>query len=51
MNENFCISSQISVKFVPTGVIDDKSALVQVMAWHQTSDKPLTEPTLTSFGN
>ena len=30
-------------------LIDDKSALVQVMAWSQTSDKPLPEPMMTEF--
>ena len=44
MNENLCISIRISLKFVPKGQIDDMSALVQVMAWRQTGDKPLTEP-------
>ena len=27
--------------------IDNKPALVQVMAWHRTGDKPLPEPMLT----
>ena len=40
MNEKFCISIQISWKFVPEGPIDNKSALVQVMAWHRTGNKP-----------
>ena len=35
MNENFCILILISLKFVPKGSIDNKPALVQVMAWHQ----------------
>ena len=35
MNEKFCISIQISLKFVPKGPINNKSALVQVMAWHK----------------
>ena len=35
--------------FIPKGVIDNKSALVQVMAWHRTSNKPLPEPMLTQF--
>ena len=29
---------------VPKGLIDKKSALIQVMAWHQTGNKPLPEP-------
>ena len=39
----------ISLKFVLKGPIDDKSALVQMMAWHQIGDKPLPEPMLTQF--
>ena len=49
MNEKFCISIQISLKFVPNGATDNKSALVQVMAWHRTGDKPLPEPMMNQF--
>ena len=49
VNEKFCILIWISLKFVPTGPIDYKPALVQVMAWLQTGDKPLPEPILTQF--
>ena len=49
MNENFFISFQISLKFVLKGPIDNKSALVQVMAWCRTGDKPLSEPMMVSF--
>ena len=35
--------------FGPKGPIDIKSALVQVMAWRRTGDKPLSEPMLTHF--
>ena len=35
--------------FVPKGPIDNKSALVQVMACHRIGDKPLPEPMLTQF--
>ena len=31
--KNFCILIQISLKFVPKGQIDNKSALVQVITW------------------
>ena len=31
MNEKFCILIQISLKFVPKGLIDNKAALVQAM--------------------
>ena len=34
MNEKSCILIRISPKFVSKGPIDNKSALVQVMAWH-----------------
>ena len=33
----------------PQGSIDYKSALVQVMAWHRTGEKPLPESMLTKF--
>ena len=49
MNEMFCIQIRISMKFVPKGPIDNKSVLVQVIAWHRTGDKPLSEPMLTQF--
>ena len=34
---------------VPRSPIDNKPALVQVMAWHRTGNKPLSEPVLTQF--
>ena len=49
LNENDRISIQISLKFVPRSPIDNKSALVQVMAWLWRGDKPLLEPMLTHF--
>ena len=49
MNEKFCISIRISLKFVPNGPIDNKLPLVQVMAWHWTDDKPLPEPMMAQF--
>ena len=36
-------------KFIPKGPIDHKSALVQVVAWHRTGEKPLPESMLTQF--
>ena len=47
MNEKFCILILISLKFVPKGLIDYKSALVQVMAWRWIGDKPLPETMMT----
>ena len=49
LNGNVGISIKISLKFVPKGPINNKSALVQVMAWRQTGDKPLPERVLTQF--
>ena len=43
------ISIQISLKFVPRSPIDNKPALVEVMAWRRTGDKPLHEPMLAQF--
>ena len=40
---------EFSRKFVPKAQIDNKSALVQVMAWRRTSDGLLPEPMLTEF--
>ena len=34
--------NEISLKFVPRSPIDNKAALVQVMAWRRTGDKPLS---------
>ena len=39
---------KISLKFFPSGAVDYKTALVQVMAWH-TVAKPLPEPMLSQF--
>ena len=47
MNEKFCILIRIALKFIPKGPIDNKPALVQVMAWHGTGNKPLPELMLT----
>ena len=48
-NGSVWISITISLKFIPKGPIDYKSALVQVMAWHRTGEKPLPESMLTQF--
>ena len=47
LNENFCILSKISLKFVPKGPIENNPALVSIMAWRRIGDKPLSEPMLT----
>ena len=47
LNEHGRIPIQISRKFVPMNPIHNKPALVQVIAWHRTDDKPLPEPMMT----
>ena len=49
VNENFIIPIQISLKFVPRSPIDNRPALVQLMAWRRPGDKPLPEPMLPQF--
>ena len=49
MNEKFSISIWISLKFVPKGLTDNKTALVQIMAWCRSGNKPLSEPMVTYF--
>ena len=48
-NENVRISIKISLKFVPKGPIDNNPALVQIMAWRRSGDKPLSEPMMVSL--
>ena len=43
LDKNVWTSIQISLKFVPTGPIDNITAQVQIMAWHRPGDKPLCE--------
>ena len=49
LNENIWISIHISLKFVPKGQIDNIPALVQMMAWRRSGDKPLCEPMVVSL--
>ena len=49
LNENDKIQIKISLKFVPRSQIENKPALVQVMAWRQIGDKPLPEPMMAQF--
>ena len=43
-NENVWIAINISPKFVHKGQINNIPALVQIMAWRRSGDKPLSEP-------
>ena len=38
-----------SLKFGPNDPFDNISALVQIMAWHRTGDKPLPEAMMSQF--
>ena len=49
LTENDRIPIPISLKFVPRSPLDNKPALVQVMAWRRTVDKLLPEQMLTQF--
>ena len=51
VNKNVRSWIQISLKFVLNGPIDNKPAMVQVMAWRRTGDKPLPEAMLTRFND
>ena len=42
LDENVRIAIKISLKFVPKGPINNNPALVQIMAWRQSGDKPLS---------
>ena len=49
LNENVWISIKFSLKFVPKGPIYNNPALVQIMAWRLSGDKPLSEPMMVSL--
>ena len=41
--------SEFRLRFVPKGPINNNPALVQIMAWHRSGDKPLSEPMMVSL--
>ena len=49
LNKKDGILIWISLKNFPRSPTNNKPALVQVMAWHRTGDKPLPGPMLTQF--
>ena len=49
MNENVRIFINISLKFVPKGLIKNIPALVQIMAWCRPGDKPLSESMMVNL--
>ena len=48
-NENCCILIKFSLKYVRKGPIDNNPALVQIMAWRRSGDKPLSELMMISL--
>ena len=46
MNPHHYVLIKISQKFVPGCPVENKPALVQVIAWRQPGDEPLPEPIL-----
>ena len=49
LNKNVRISIKISLKFLPKGPINNNPALVQIMAWRRSGDKPLSELMMVSL--
>ena len=49
LNEKFWIFIKISLKVVPMDPINNKSALIQIMAWRRSGDKPQCEPMMIYF--
>ena len=50
-NENDWILIQISLNLTARIPIDNRPALVHVMAWRWTGDKPLFVPMMTQFAD
>ena len=51
LNENCYVLILISLKCVAKGLIDNNPALVQIMAWHQTGNKPFSVPMVAQFND
>ena len=49
LNENVRISIKISMEFVPKSPINNNPALVQIMVWRRSGDKPLSEPMMVKL--
>ena len=49
LQENVSTSLKISLKCVPKGSINNIPALVQIMAWCRSGNKPLSEPMVVSL--
>ena len=49
LNKNVWISIKIPLKFVLLCLINNIAALVQIMTWRRSGDKPLSEPMMVSL--
>ena len=49
--ESLGILNISSLKSIPGALIDNKSALVLAMAWHQAGDKPLSDPVVNKMAD
>ena len=49
LNEYVWIPIKISLRIVPKGPINNIPALIQIMAWRRSGDKPLSEPNIASL--
>ena len=49
LNDNVSILFKLSLIFVPKGPTNNIPALVQIMAWCRSGNKPLSEPMLVSL--
>ena len=49
LKENVKILIKFSLKCVPRGPINNIPALVQIIAWRRSGDKPLSEPMMVSL--
>ena len=47
LNENVWISLNISLNFAPRFRINNIPALLQIMAWRRSGDKPISKPMMT----
>ena len=49
LNNNVLILNEISLKYIPYGLIENMAAVVQLKAWCPTGDKPLPQHMLVCF--
>ena len=49
LNLNVWISLKMSLKFVPKFPINNIPALVQILTWRRSGDRPLSEPVMVSL--